>query len=520
MHATQDHADGGAIGPTGISRRQLLIGAGGLAGAVALGGATFAAVESLTGGVTPTLPSLAVKPAGNVRTFHSRPDLRPPTITLDTARDLDDGYLFLGPWASGGDQPGPLMVDQTAEPVWFNPVSTSQPIDSSLWGTNFRPWMYRGKPVIAWWEGRVISTGFGQGEAILLDSSYQEVARVRAANGRLMDMHEFHLTPEGTALFTCYPEAVPADLTSVGGPANGHVFESVFQEVDVRTGRLLLEWRSLDHVPITASYHPHREPFDYLHVNSIDVAPDGNLLISGRHAWALFKLDRHTGEVIWKLGGKNGDFQMGKGAQFAWQHHASYRADGKITLFDNGSDGPINTETRSRAVVLAPDLGKRTVKLAQDYHHPTPLLAVAMGSVQTLPSGNIFVGWGTEPYASEFTPRGAVVNDARMLSGYKSYRAFRVPWHGVPHIGPDVSTSQDSSTGKTTVYASWNGATDQAAYWQVHAGPRASDMRPVGIALRRGFETAIGLGRTGGYFAVTALDEDGSHMATSRTVRV
>jgi hypothetical protein len=333
-----------------------------------------------------------------------------------------------------------------------------------------------------------------------------------------MDLHEFRLTPEGTALFTCYPRTAPADLSTLGGPRNGKVLESVFQEVDLRTGRLLLEWRSLDHIPITESYHPATDGFDYLHINSIDVLPDGHLLVSARHAWALYKLHRKTGEVIWKLGGKSSDFQMGKGAQFSWQHDAKLQSPTTITVFDNGSDGPINTETRSRAIVLKVDESARKVTLGHSYHHSTPLLAVAMGSVQTLPSGNVLVGWGTEPYVSEFTADGKLVNDARLLSGYKSYRAFRLPWQGVPRQAPDVNVGRSPSTGNATLYVSWNGATDVAAFWQVHAGSRTSDLRTIGVARRRGFETAIPLRVSGGHFAVTALDEDGSRMAASRTV--
>src|SRR5205823_1098535 len=143
--------------------------------------------------------------------------------------------LFLGPWASGGNQPGPLMVDRHSEPVWFRPISSGH--SSSSWATNFQTFTYRDEPVLAWWEGDVLQTGLGKGEAILVDRSYREVARIRAANGRQMDLHEFVLTPQGTALFTCYPDSVPADLSSVGGPSNGTLLESIFQEIDVRTGR-------------------------------------------------------------------------------------------------------------------------------------------------------------------------------------------------------------------------------------------------------------------------------------------
>ena len=506
--------------PESISRRQFFKGAGALAGAAAVGGVTLETIQLLGGGAAGRhrlLPSYAVRASGPVRAFHTRPDLKPPTITV-TSPDADvDGYTFLGPWASGGDQPGPLMVDQHAEPVWFRPVS-SDPSQSSQWGTNFRSWTYRGQPVLAWWEGNVAHGGFGQGEGVLLDGSYREVARVRAANGLQMDLHEFTLTPQGTAIFTCSPPLQNADLSAVGGPANGQIYSPIFQEVDVRTGRLLLEWRGLDHIPLTDSYLPVSEPFDYLHINSIAVDSDNNLLVSARHTWAIYKVNRQTGQVMWRLGGKSSDFHVDKEAVFAWQHDAQRPAKGIISVFDNGSQGTINTETRSRGLVLQVDESARTAKLVQEYRHPKPMLAVAMGSVQVLPSGKVFVGWGTEPYVSSFNGDGSLLADAQMLSGYKSYRAYKMPWKGIPDSTPDLTATRSTETGQTTLYVSWNGATDVASHWQVHAGQDARSMRTVGLARRQGFETAIPLGSAGGRFAVTALDEDGSRLATSSTV--
>lgn len=510
--------------PEKVSRRQFLKGAGALAGGAVVAGGAFEAVSLLSGtgraALGPVLPSYNVRASGPVRAFHSRPDLRPPTIKLTSAADSDDGYLFLGPWGGQGDvddDPGPLMVDHQAEPVWFHPVTSNQQA-THQWGTNFRSWIYRDQPVLGWWEGYVAHGGFGQGQATLIDSTYQRVATVRAANGRQMDLHEFTVTPQGTALFTCFPEVIQADLSSVGGPRRGQLRAPIFQEVDIRTGRLLLEWHGVDHIPLTDSYLPMAEPFDYLHINSINVAPDGHLLVSGRHTWSLYKLDRRTGQVIWRLGGKRSEFQMGKAAQFAWQHDAQQPASGKLTVFDNGSEGSINTETRSRGLALDVDETGRTVNVTQEFIHPNPLLAVAMGSVQTLPSGNMLVGWGTEPYLSDFTGDGKLLADAEMLSGYKSYRAFRLPWKGIPQEAPAVSVSRDALTRKTILYASWNGATDVAASWHVHAGPSASSLKPIGVAQRRGFETAIPLGRSTGYFSVTALDEDGSRLGVSPVV--
>jgi hypothetical protein len=492
------------------TRRQLLKGAGGAAGLAALGGGALGVVR-LVGDHDHKLPRIRSALSdfgGPVRQFVSRPDLRPTAVTV-TGRGAADGYVFVAPFPKDRSQPGPLVFDDRGQPVWFRPLS-------DLRATNFQVGQYRNQPVLYWWEG-TIPAGFGQGEAVLVDSSYRQVARVRAGNGRRMDLHELLLTPQGTVLFTCYPEKVPADLSAIGGPANGSVLQSVLQEVDVQTGRLLLEWRSLEHVHPSESYAAPGEPFDYLHANSIDVAPDGNLLISARHTFALYKLDRHTGRVIWRLGGKRSDFHMGRRSQFFWQHDARSVGRELITVFDDGA-GPLKSESESRAIVLRLDHGARKVRLTHSYRHPNPLLADAMGSTRTLPDGHVLVGWGTEPYISEFAPDGRLLADARFASDCASYRAMRHPWKARPSE-PPVAATRSAVDGRTSLYVSWNGATE-ALRWRLSRGPHPSSLRPVGLARRHGFETVIPLGTGGGYAQVTAVDARGRELARSEVVRL
>ncbi len=300
-----------------LTRRQVLQGAGGVA-ALAIAGAGVAELVAGSRPSTPSrpsdpskglphIPSFADKPSGRQASFRSQPDLRPPTVTtnaVETAERLRQGdprFLFLGPGPvalSGNEQYGPLIVARNGAPVWFRPLSGGLQV-SSFFSTT-----YQGKPVAVWWEGKIQQTGYGHGEAVLLDRSYREVTRVRAAGGRSMDLHALTVTPEGTALFTCYPETVQMDLSAIGGPRDTQVLESIIQEVDIASGRLLFEWRGLQHIPVTATHEPMSQPYDYLHINSIQALPDGNLLVSARHTWAVYKLDRRTGAVIWTLGGK------------------------------------------------------------------------------------------------------------------------------------------------------------------------------------------------------------------------
>jgi Arylsulfotransferase (ASST) len=498
--------------PPRLTRRQALRGAGGALGLAALGGGTFAAVE-LSRPSYRVIRSRAVRSDGPARVFFSRADLRPPAVVVAGAdREVSPGHLFLGPSWTTLTQAGPMIIDRRGEPLWFKPLA------SNLAEANFRPWRYRGQPVLAWWEGTLdIPPGYGQGEAVIVDRSYRELARVRAADGRQMDFHELQLTPQGTALFTCFPAKVPVDLSPLGGTRDAHVFESVIQEVDLATGRLLFEWRSLDHIPVTESYLPLQEPYDYIHLNSIDVAPDGNLIVSGRHTWTVYKLDRQTGEVIWRLGGKRSDFQMGEGAQFSWQHDARQISERNFTVFDDGSDGVTNSERESRAVVLEVDLASRTVTLARSYQHPTPLVATSMGNVQALADGHVLVGWGNERFVSEFAADGTLIADAEMPPKQHSYRTYRFPWHGAPHKPPAIAAGRDPTSGAAIVYASWNGATE-VTHWKLSTGPAPTRLQTVGIAKRHGFETAIPVPAYRPYAAVTALDHKGRRLADSKPI--
>ncbi len=190
---------------------------------------------------------------------------------------------------------------------------------------------------------------------------------MRAGGGYLADLHELLITGEDTALITIYG-LVPYDLSSVGGPEDGVVAEGIVQEVDIETGEVLFEWHSLEHVGIEESYFPPpedpAEPFDYFHINSIDVDHDENLIISARKTSATYKIDRQTGDVLWRLDGKRGDFQMGPGTLTRYQHDARRLPDETLTIFDNGEEGE---SEMSRAIIVRLDEAAMRASLVREY---------------------------------------------------------------------------------------------------------------------------------------------------------
>ena len=498
-----EHAVSSDAGNPRVTRRQFL------RAAVAGGACVGVASLGYWGVVLPTsvhLPTLPAPPRPSyppsARTFRSRPDLWSPLISVPgSVASAAAGDIFLTPATA----PGPVIVDNTGAAVWIHPTQGKRAF-------NLRVGTFKGAPVLTWWEGTIV-LGTGQGEYVIVDQSYREVARVRAGNGLLGDLHEFITTPEGTALLTAYEK-----LSAPAGPSGSQVLELIVQEVEIDTGKVLFEWRASDHVGFDESYvgASAGQVFDFFHVNSIDVEPDGNLLISARHTWAVYKIDRATGAVIWRLGGKKSDFDMGTDTKFAWQHDARRQPDSSITLFDDGSNGSKPpTENRSRGLVLDLDEEAFTARLRRIYDHPRGILAMSQGSMQPLANGNALVGWGDQPYFTEFDPSGSIVLDGRLPDDSTSYRALRYEWLGRPAEAPSVVA--ESSGEQLTVYVSWNGATDVAS-WMVVGGDDAGSLAPIVSQARAGFETAIVVHDRRRLIAVRALDASGGVLVESAPI--
>jgi outer membrane protein assembly factor BamB len=343
-----------------------------------------------------------------------------------------------------------MILDSQGHLVWFQPIAKR-----NISALSLSVQRYRGKPVLAWWQGRVTSGGYGvEGEDVILNRRYQTIAVLHGGEGYSTDLHEIKLTPQGTALVTAFVP-VKANLSSVGGPADGTVLDGVVQELDVRTGRVVWEWHALGHVPLSASESGKPaagEAYDFFHINSVQQLPDGNLLISARNTWAVYEISRTTGKVIWTLGGKDSNFHMGAGSNFEWQHDARLQPNGTLTVFDDGASP--QEESQSRALALNVDTETMRVTLRRAYTHTPSVLASAMGSTQLLKNGNVFVGWGTEPNFSEYTAGGRQIFDGSFHAPVQSYRAHLELWSGQPPSPPGISVSS-SGPSAVTVYASW-----------------------------------------------------------------
>jgi hypothetical protein len=230
----------------------------------------------------------------------------------------------------------------------------------------------------------------------------------------------------------------------------------------------------------------------------------------------VYKVDRSTGKVLWRLNGKKSDFSMGPGSVFHWQHDARPLGSGSISLFDDGSSPA--EERQSRGLVLNVDDRAMRVSLAHAYLHPAGFLAANQGSVQVLADERVFVGWGNQPYFSEFATDGTLLLDGQMPIGYRSYRALCHDWAGTPTEPPAIAV-RTNPAGGAAVYASWNGAT-KVHGWTVLAGKERTSLEVVGSQPWSGFESAIAVNSAGPYFSVVATSAAGTELGRSAIAEV
>ncbi|RAG87272.1 hypothetical protein DN069_01690 [Streptacidiphilus pinicola] len=386
-----------------------------------------------TASATPTAPATATPPL--------------PTLSVLTEKPgAEHGDLFVAP-SSANSRYGSgveILSPDGRKVVWSHAAPARQE------AADFRQQTYHGRPVLTWWQGTGLG-GAAKGVDYVYDDHYRRIATVRAGHGYAADGHEFLITPWNTALIPAYTVRT-ADLRSLGGSAHQKVLDGIVQEVDIRTGKVLFEWNSADHVPYAQSEQPlpasPDTPWDWFHINAVKVDGQGRLLVDARNTWTAYEISHRTGRILWQLGGKASTFKLtaahgealnSAGRIFAWQHDPEPLGDGRYTFFDNEAAGQANTGSGavaelpySRAVTVRLDFRTRTATLEHADDQPSGLSATSQGDAQPLRDGGLLVGWGALPYVSEFDRSGKLVFNASFPSGVNSYRAYRFDWPAAP----------------------------------------------------------------------------------------
>jgi Arylsulfotransferase (ASST) len=471
----------------------------------------------------------------NFSRYISRPDITPVGVSISATPELLElgpqrGYIFCAPknpLAANpgharhhpfppGATPGLMILETSGDLVWFQPMPGADEVPF-----NFRVQMYNGAPTLTWFQGSVIDA-HGEGHYVLADGTYQQTGQV-LSTGLPCDLHEFIITPDGTALHTAY------DDTSLRY-GNLPVFIGHAQEVDIATNELVFDWACYPEVPLDLSNAPVGHGyFDYFHINSIDLwpGPARNLLISSRNTSAVYLVDRRTKRVAWRLGGRQSDFSMGPGTSFYYQHDARALPDGSgLSLFDDAT--PPCPEQWASGKVINLDIVAKTATLKHRYLHTDGQMNTpSQGNCQLLGDGGHVVGWGYRPFfsvygASSDTTLGApLLLDGRFPDGAASYRTFLFDWVGNPPLSEMALVVRPADvSGHFTAWVSWNGATEVVA-WRVNGGPSAGAVSPLATTEKIGFETTIDFIADGAvYFDIDALDVNGNVLGRTQQVMV
>ncbi len=459
----------------------------------------------------------------------SRPDLKPVTLdVLESEVESTAGKIFFAP-----KEDGLSIADRFGRISYFQPIGFGSK-GNQVW--NFQRRIYRNRQVLTYWKGPSSSQQaspvgrFSQiGHYVILDNNYRRIARFTPGNGYGSNIHEFEITPRDTALVAAY-RGVRRDLRPVGGKKNGKILDNVVQEIDLKTGAVLFEWHGIGSVAIKASEAPVPKDgslWDFLHINAAKTDADSYLL-SGRRMSTIYRVDRRTARVKWRLRGdgkkpKTNNFELGDGADFGYQHDMKRLANGDISLFDNSINRPesplpeIHDQSSALILNLSDTEKGREATLVERYNHePDPVVSRSQGSAQQLEDGNVFVGWGSVSRMTEFTPEGDIAFDATFDDAEESsYRASRAPWRGLPGGRPAIASKATGSG--ATVWASWNGAT-LIRHWKVFTGSDPGELEEIGASSWKGLETEIPVDSVKAKVQVVAYGDEDEELGRSKLV--
>lgn len=362
------------------------------------------------------------------------------------------------------------------------------------------------------------NSGYARGHGVIMNNKLTTIAGVQSQGGLpANDQHEFNIVDNGkSALVTVY-EPVHYDLSAYNiTSGQGWLLNSWFQEVEIATGNLLFEWDALSHVAIDQTYvfpnstdvsgtglgvvTPPDGPWDYFHINSIDKFPNGDYLISGRHVSAIYRISASTGNIVWQLGAPLSSFSLAAGFNFSFQHDARVVSDNSnttiLSIFDNASDQFNQSSRYSSGKIIHIDHTAKHATLLKEFVSPNEFISDSQGNVQIFDkanweSSNVFCGWGSEPYISEYTPDGKMVQEGHFAYYYSSmsYRSFKFNYTTDPMDAPAAYVYAHNSSARAVVYVSWNGATEVRS-WRVYKGEsKTGPWSGVGTVQKDGFET-------------------------------
>jgi len=338
-----------------------------------------------------------------------------PPITLLQSNNPDPGNVFLAPFFMFGTT-HLIILDNLGEPLFYRQLLNILAADFKL------------QP-----NGRLTYWNSNPQEYRALDSSYAIVDTYATGNGYNTDIHGLQVLPNGHALLMAYdPQPVDMSLVVPGGNPNATVIGLIIQELDAAKN-VVFQWRSWDHFQITDAVNVDltAATIDYSHGNSVELDFDGNILISSRHMNEITKINRQTGDIIWRFGlnARNNEFFFVNDTRgSSYQHDARRLPNGNITLFSNGN---FLNPPYSQALEYELDEQLKVATLVWEYRNSPDTFGPFMGNVQRRASGGTLIGWGgadPDPKVTDVHADGSKAYELGMTAGWWTYRAFRFTW--------------------------------------------------------------------------------------------
>ncbi len=323
-----------------------------------------------------------------------------------------------------------LVLDTSLTPIKYKKVNS---------GFNFR-YLYDGK--FSYNETIRGFGGYAHGIVYIMDENLNVIDSIQCDNGYFADIHEFLYLPNGHKVLVAYvSKAMDLSKLAPEGNPNANVIGGVIQELD-KNNNVVFEWLTWDHVDITETYQSlSAVNVGFDHINAVEVDYDGNFLASFRHLNQIIKIDRKSGQIIWRLGGKKNEFEFidedphNEPLYFNFQHDIRRLPNGNIMLYDNGN---ARKPAYSRVAEYELDEINKTARLVWEYRRDPDVYGQALGSAQRLPNGNTLISWGSfltpKIDITEVTPDKTTVLELSFPIGTVTYRAFKVPQELCPSI--------------------------------------------------------------------------------------